>query len=103
MHTLIEERRSGIAELCRRYRVRRLEIFGSAARAVDFDPQRSDVDFLVDFDTRNGAPGLGEFFDLRDELTTLLGRPVDLVMAGSLSNPFVKAEVERTRQTVYAA
>jgi len=103
MHRLIEQRRGDIAELCRRYGVRRLEIFGSGARAVDFDPQRSDVDFLVQFDTRDGAPGLREFFDLRDELTTLLGRPVDLVMAGSVSNPFVKADVERTRQTVYAA
>lgn len=101
MHALIEQHRGAIAELCRQHRVHRLEVFGSAAREVDFDPQRSDVDFLVQFDTADGAPTLREFFALRDELTALLGRPVDLVMAGSLANPYVKAEVERTREPVY--
>ena len=49
-----------------------------------------------------GAPTLKTFFALRDELAALLGRPVDLVMAGSLTNPFVKAEVDRNREPVYA-
>lgn len=102
VHALIEERRTAIAELCQRHHVRRLEVFGSGARGVDFDPRRSDVDFLVEFDTPGGTPTLKAFFALRDELAALLGRPVDLVMAGSLTNPFVKAEVERSREPVYA-
>ncbi len=102
MHVLIQERRAIIAELCRRYRVRRLEVFGSGARGVDFDPRRSDVDFLVEFDTAGGAPTLKTFFALRDELAEVLGRPVDLVMAGSLTNPFVKADIDRSRESVYA-
>jgi predicted nucleotidyltransferase len=102
VHALIEEQRATIAELCQRHRVRRLEVFGSGARGVDFDPQRSDVDFLVEFETAGGAPSLKTFFALRDELAAMLGRPVDLVMAGSLTNPFVKAEVERSREPVYA-
>ncbi len=69
---------------------------------MDFDRRHSDVDFLVEFDTAGGVPTLKAFFALRDELAALLGRPVDLVMAGSLTNPFVKAEVERTREAVYA-
>jgi uncharacterized protein len=47
MLPLIENRRAEIAELCRRFRVRRLDVFGSAARGGDFDPARSDVDLLV--------------------------------------------------------
>jgi hypothetical protein len=101
VHALIERQRGAIAELCREHRVRRLEIFGSGARGVDFDPQRSDVDLLVEF-TADASPTLRDFFALRDELTALLGRPVDLVMTGSLTNPFVKAEVDRTREPVYA-
>lgn len=102
MHALIEKQRTAIAELCKRHRVRRLEVFGSGARGVDFDPRRSDVDFLVEFDTAGGAPTLKTFFALRNELASVLGRPVDLVMAGSLTNPFVKAEVDRSREPVYA-
>jgi predicted nucleotidyltransferase len=102
MHALIEKQQAAVADLCQRHRVRRLEVFGSGARGVDFDPQRSDVDFLVEFDMAGGAPTRKTFFALRDELAVLLGRPVDLVMAGSLTNPFVKAEVERSREPVYA-
>lgn len=103
MHALIEQHLDGISELCRRHRVRRLEVFGSAARSVDFDPQRSDVDFLVEFDVAAGTPTLADYFGLRDELATLLGRRVDLITADASLNPYVKAEVERGRQPVYAA
>jgi predicted nucleotidyltransferase len=102
MHALIEKQRPAITELCQRHRVRRLEVFGSGARGGDFDPQRSDVDFLVEFDGAGGAPTLKTFFAFRDELAAVLGRPVDLVMAGSLTNPFVKVAVDRSRELVYA-
>lgn len=62
MHPMIEQHRAEIAELCRRYAVRRLEIFGSAARGTDFDPARSDADFLVDFEPGSGLPALRRFF-----------------------------------------
>lgn len=78
MHRDIAERRAKLAELCRRYGVIRLEVFGSAARGGDFNPAHSDADFLVTF-----APAarndLGAFTDFKDELEALLGRPVDLV------------------------
>jgi predicted nucleotidyltransferase len=103
MHELIERHRAAISELCQRYQVRRLDLFGSGARATDFDPARSDVDFLVEFDTTQREPTLKTFFALRDELAAILGRRVDLVMAASVTNPYVKAELERTREQVYAA
>src|SRR5438876_87045 len=49
MIAILDQHRDEIAELCRKYRVQRLESFGSAARG-DFDPNRSDLDFLVEFD-----------------------------------------------------
>ena len=103
MHGVIERQREAIAELCRRHRVRRLDVFGSGARAVDFDPKRSDVDFAVEFAATQGGPTLKTFFSLRNELAALFGRPVDLVVLGSVTNPYIKAEVERTREQVYAA
>lgn len=72
------EGRDALAAICRRHGVARLEVFGSAARGNDFDPMRSDADFLVTFEpaVRNG---LGVLVELRDALEKLLGRPVDLV------------------------
>ncbi len=50
MHAVISDNKDKLAELCRRYGVARLEVFGSAGRGTDFDPDSSDVDFLVEFD-----------------------------------------------------
>jgi predicted nucleotidyltransferase len=103
MLELIETHRDQIAELCRRFNVQRLDVFGSAARGTDFDPERSDVDLLVSYRSDRPGPGLTEYFTLRDALAELLGRPVDLVMAGAVENPFVRAGIERSRQMLYAA
>ena len=100
MHPLIEQKRSEIARLCRQHQVRRLEVFGSAARVTDFDPDRSDADFLVEFEP-GSHPGLGTFFGLKDELESLLGRKVDLVAAGAVRNPYVLASIDRAREIVY--
>ena len=68
----IETHRDQIADLCRRYGVKRLELFGSAARGSDFEPGRSDIDFLVDFN-EGQQPLFDEYFELQDELSELLG------------------------------
>ena len=49
MHPEIEQKRPAISRICRQHHVRRLEVFGSAARGIDFDPASSDADFLVEF------------------------------------------------------
>lgn len=103
MHPSILARRDDIANLCRRFDVRRLEVFGSAARSDDFDLKRSDVDFLVEFEPEHEPPRLADFLDLRDQLAKIVGRPVDLVMTGSVRNPYVRADIERTREAVYAS
>jgi predicted nucleotidyltransferase len=102
MHATIESRREALAALCRRFGVARLEVFGSAARGDDFDPARSDADFLVEFTPSELSP-LGQYFGLARALESLLGRPVDLVERGAVCNPFVLAEIERAREVVYAA
>jgi len=103
MLPLIDAHRGEIAELCRRFHVSRLEVFGSAARGTDFDPARSDVDLLVTYAPDAPVPSLADYFDLSEQLTALLGRPVDLVMSGAVRNPFVRADIERWKQPVYAA
>ena len=103
MHPLIQEKRADIAALCRRYRVRHLEVFGSAARGDDFDPASSDADFLVEFEPQSDLPPLEEFFGFQADLSRLLERSVDLVEARAVRNPYVLANINRTRELVYAA
>lgn len=103
MLDLIETRRDEIAALCRRFHVRRLEVFGSAARGADFDPARSDVDFLVAFTDHPDALSFRTYFGLKWALEELLGRPVDLVVEKAVENPYMKAGMNRSREPVFAA
>ena len=102
MHPAIAQHRSGISAICQRYRIQRLEVFGSAARAEDFDPEHSDADFLVEF-APDVQPGLDTFFGAKSALETLLGRSVDLVEPGAVRNHYVLASINRNREAIYAA
>lgn len=103
MLPLIATRRDDIAALCRRFHVRRLDVFGSAARGYDFDPTRSDIDFIVEYQADSDGPSLQEFLSLRKGLSDLLGHAVDLTGAAAVRNPYVRADIERSRVPVYAA
>ena len=102
MLSLIETRRSEVDAVCRRRAVRRLELFGSAVRE-DFNEATSDLDFLVEFDTVTSLPALDRYFGLKEDLEALFGRPVDLVMPHAVTNPYLRAEMERDRRLLYAA
>ena len=83
--------------------MRRLEVFGSAARGADFDPARSDADFLVEFAPGSDMPALRRFFGLAEDLEQLLGRHVDLVEPGAVRNPYLRASIDRVREVVYGS
>ena len=100
MHPAIAQRRSGIAAICQRYGIRRLEVFGSAARANDFDPAHSDADFLVEF-ASGVQPGLNAIFGAKADLEALLGRGVDLLEAGAVRNPYVLANINRHHEIIF--
>ena len=101
MHSLIEEKRQELERVCRRRRVHRIELFGSAARP-DFDPVRSDLDFLVTFQELDADQYADTYFGLLEDLQALFQRPVDLVVASAIQNPFFRQAVESTRTLVYA-
>ncbi len=101
MHSIVESKRQEVADLCRRSGVKRLDVFGSAARD-DFDETRSDIDFLVEFD-ESAPQSLSAFFALKDALAQMFARPVDLVMPDAVRNPYVRASINRSRQVIYAA
>lgn len=85
-----------------RSRVSRLFAFGSALRD-DFRPGESDVDLLVEFQPMDGYDRALSYFDMAEDLEAALGVKVDLVMAGAVKNRYISAEIERTKQMLYAA
>ena len=101
MNSLIEEYQEALQRLCRRYHVRRLEIFGSAAR--DDLADESDLDFLVEFDDLAPNQYADHYFGLREALAELFHRPVDLVMTSAIKNPCFLESVRASRAVVYGA
>jgi predicted nucleotidyltransferase len=98
----IEQHRAELENLCRRYHVRTLELFGSAADGT-FDATRSDLDFLVEFLPEAADRTFHGYFDLKEALQRLFGCQVDLVMPGALRNPYFRKAVNRQREMLYAA
>lgn len=103
MHEAIRSRLASIRRECRRHGVARLELFGSATDPLAFDPESSDADFVVTFLPNAEQASLSQYLGLAEALKRVLGRAVDLVEAGAVKNPFVAAEINRTRALIYAA
>jgi hypothetical protein len=96
----VELHRAVLAELCRRYRVRRLQLFGSAATST-FVPATSDLDFVAEFKGTQAADYADRYLDFAEALERLFHRPVDVVTKRAIRNPYFRAEVERTAQVIY--
>jgi uncharacterized protein with HEPN domain/predicted nucleotidyltransferase len=94
---LIEAKLPALRELCREFGVRRLDLFGSAATGR-FDPGRSDLDFLVEFEEE--APRKASL-RLLEALERLFGRKVDLLTEPGLKNPYLRRRIETERRTLF--
>jgi len=101
VNRLIEENRQELEGICRRRRVHRIELFGSAARP-DFDPAQSDLDFLVSFQELDPNQYADTYFGLLEDLQALFHRPVDLVVASAIQNPYFRQAVDSGKTLVYA-
>lgn len=102
MVAVLENKTDVIAALCRKYNVARLYAFGSALRD-DFRPGESDVDLLVEFEPRDPYAPAEAYFDMLEELRELIGGPVDLLLSGAIKNPYILADIEQSKQVLYAA
>jgi predicted nucleotidyltransferase len=101
MISLVETKRDEIAELCKQFRVRRLDVFGSAATGA-FDPATSDIDFIVDLGEYERGVAK-RYFRFADALEALLGRDVDLITEAQITNPYFRESVNSSRENVYEA
>ena len=102
MVSLIAQYRDELQELCRRYHVRRLELFGSAASGK-FNQDTSDLDFLVLFDELEPAVYADAYLEFYECLTELFDRRIELVSTTAITNPYFLESIQRNRETIYAA
>ena len=98
----IEDHRAALEDLCRRFRVRRLELFGSAV-GEKFDRKSSDLDFIVEFEALRDGEHADTYFGLAEALRDLFSRDVDLVVLSAVKNPYFRESIERSRTLLYAA
>jgi uncharacterized protein len=94
--------REALAALCRTYRVRRLDVFGSAT-ADNFDEGASDVDLLVEFEEMLPADRADAYLGFLTAAEALLKRHIDLVETGAVRNPYLRQGIEESRELVYAS
>ena len=100
LQDFIQKRESEFQEICRRFQVRRLFGFGSSVR-MDFVPDQSDVDLLVQIDISDPLEKGEALMGLWDALEAYFQRKVDLLTPDSLRNPFLKASIEKNKQLIY--
>jgi len=98
----LSNRSSEVAQLCRQFRVKRLDVFGSA-NTGQFDSRTSDLDFLVLFQSLSPKEHADAYFGLLSGLRELFSRNVDLVELEAINNPYFLQTVEETRSVLYAA
>ena len=99
----VANRADELKDLCRRFRVSRLDLFGSAATG-QYRPGKSDLDFVVEFQAEALAEGYADaYFGLLEALERLFGSPVDLVVRSAIRNPYFLQSVEETRTSIYEA
>jgi len=98
----ISQYRDELEVLCRHYHVLRLELFGSAASS-EINPDTSDLDFLVMFDELEPAIYADAYLGFYKSLTALFDRRIELVSTTSITNPYFLENIQRNRETLYAA
>lgn len=98
----IDQHKATLAILCRTYRVRQLQLFGSAATGA-FEPTTSDLDFIAEFADTHTADYADRYLDFSEALEKLFNRRVDVMTKRAIRNKYFRAEVERTARVIYEA
>ena len=103
MIAIIEQNIEELKGLCRRFSVHQLELIGSAAVGEKFDAEKSDIDFLVEFQPLKTGDYADTYFGLLEALESLFNRHIDLVMVRAVKNPYFLESINKSRKVLYAA
>ncbi|MDP0498968.1 MAG: nucleotidyltransferase domain-containing protein [Verrucomicrobiota bacterium JB022] len=96
----IEELKRKVQPLCERQKVRRLDLFGSRARADG--SEASDFDFVAEFEAVDPEKLGRYYFNLLHELEDTLHKPVDLLTYDAVAKPRLRRNIEADRVNLYA-
>ncbi|MEX0609702.1 MAG: nucleotidyltransferase domain-containing protein [Balneolaceae bacterium] len=102
MAKTIKERINFFQSLCRQHQVKYLYAFGSSI-TDNFDEQKSDIDLLVEIEESDPLKRGEHLLSLWDSLEKKFDRKVDLLTPSSLSNPFLKQSIDKTKNLIYDA
>lgn len=100
MVPLIAQQKQALVELCRKFKVLRLDLFGSAATDT-FDSKSSDLDFVVTFSETQPGTYADRYLGFAEALEQLFQRKVDVLTERSIRNPHFRHAVEATLQPIY--
>ncbi len=103
MIDLIKNKVKEIDDICRVHYVRSLHVFGSAVKG-NFDSDKSDLDFVVEFNQEIDPMYYADnFFSLLDALKQLFQKDVDLLSYKALKNQIIISEINNSKVQLYAA
>ena len=102
MISVVSEQAAELEQLCLRYSVLRLDLFGSAVTS-QYQPEESDLDFVVEFQSLPDGAYADTYFGLLEALERLFGKPVDLVVGSAIKNPYFRQSIEETKRLIYEA
>lgn len=100
LRTLLKEKHADFVDLCRAHKVDKMYAFGSSI-TNRFDPKTSDIDVVVVIDIEEPADRGEALLSLWDKLEALFKRKVDLLTEDSIRNPYLKADINRTKKLIY--
>ncbi len=101
MHKIIKNNLSSLSNLCRKYNVKTMHIFGSVC--TDYFSDNSDIDILISFNELSIEEYTDNYFNLHYELEKLFDRKIDLLTERSIKNPYLLEGINKTRELIYAA
>ena len=101
METKVDLKKEQLQQICKKYHVKELYLFGSAT--TDDFSEESDLDFIVKFDRQGFEGAFDQFIDFKHELEKIYDRPVDLYHLKKFRNTIFQQEVERSKELLYAA
>jgi uncharacterized protein len=96
---IIEELKKELPEVCEKYDIAFVDLFGSMAR--DEDTESSDLDLIIDFQEPKSRQASKRYFGFLHSIEDKFGKNVDLLTPKSLSNPFLLNEVNKDRIRLY--
>lgn len=89
-----------IKEFCQQYQVAKFYLFGSST-GTNFDTNRSDLDFLVEFKKMTPTNHAESYFSLKEALVNLFQRSIDLIEYKAINNPYLLKQINQEKIIIY--